>query len=215
MDRRTREIKPGKRARSQTTRDITGKALPLYWPTSGDLFVAVYDWHVRDDRVRGDAGLAQLFSIEPQDVSEGRPIADFLKAIHPEDVKAVETSIAEACEKRDGFSTSYRLRDGEDWKPVNALGRCYQTDAGDLRFLGVVLASRTNQRPVQSPVHLPPRELQCLAWCSQGKTNWEIGRILGISERTAEHHIGSAVRRLGCTSRVQAVALALRLGLIK
>ncbi|NJL07148.1 MAG: helix-turn-helix transcriptional regulator [Methylacidiphilales bacterium] len=62
---------------------------------------------------------------------------------------------------------------------------------------------------------LTARERECLAWTSVGKTAWEIGSILGISEHTAVAHLNAAVRKLGAASRAQAVAEALRRGLIE
>jgi DNA-binding CsgD family transcriptional regulator len=61
---------------------------------------------------------------------------------------------------------------------------------------------------------LTPRERECLAWTSVGKTAWEIGSILGISEHTAVAHLNAAVRKLRAASRAQAVAEALRRRLI-
>src|SRR5262249_34637051 len=57
---------------------------------------------------------------------------------------------------------------------------------------------------------LSPRELQCLQWASRGKTDAEIGLILGISARTARFHIENAKKKLGAATRVQAVAEAMR-----
>lgn len=62
---------------------------------------------------------------------------------------------------------------------------------------------------------LTPRELQCLHWTMEGKTAWEVGTILSISERTAVLHINNAMHKLGCTNKHQAVLKALRLGLIR
>jgi DNA-binding CsgD family transcriptional regulator len=61
---------------------------------------------------------------------------------------------------------------------------------------------------------LTPRELEALRWTMDGKTAWEVGAIMGISERTAVAHVQSAMRKLGCASKHQAVLKALRLGLI-
>ena len=61
---------------------------------------------------------------------------------------------------------------------------------------------------------LTPRELEALHWTKAGKTAWEVGAILGISERTAVLHVNNAMKKLGCTSKHQAVLRALRLGLI-
>lgn len=62
---------------------------------------------------------------------------------------------------------------------------------------------------------LTPRELECLRWTMDGKTAWEVGSILGISERTAVLHINNAMHKLGCVNKHQAVIKALRLGLIR
>jgi len=61
---------------------------------------------------------------------------------------------------------------------------------------------------------LTPRELEVLRWTMEGKTAWEVGAILGISERTAVLHVTNAMRKLGCANKHQAVLKALRLGLI-
>jgi len=61
---------------------------------------------------------------------------------------------------------------------------------------------------------LTPRELESLRWTMDGKTAWEVGAILGISERTAVLHVNNAMHKLGCVNKHQAVLKALRLGLI-
>jgi DNA-binding CsgD family transcriptional regulator len=61
---------------------------------------------------------------------------------------------------------------------------------------------------------LTPRELEALRWTMDGKTAWEVGAILGISERTAVSHLNNAMRKLGCVNKHQAVLKALRMGLI-
>lgn len=61
---------------------------------------------------------------------------------------------------------------------------------------------------------LTARELETLRWTMEGKTAWEVGGILGISEQTAARHLHHAARKFDCTSKHQAVVKALRLGLI-
>jgi DNA-binding CsgD family transcriptional regulator len=58
---------------------------------------------------------------------------------------------------------------------------------------------------------LTTRELECLRWTALGKTDAEVGTILSISARTARFHIENAKRKLGVSTRIQAVAEALRL----
>lgn len=67
----------------------------------------------------------------------------------------------------------------------------------------------------QEMVALTPRELETLRWAMEGKTAWEVGRILGIAEDTVARHAHSATRKLGCSSKLHAVVKALRLGLIQ
>jgi DNA-binding CsgD family transcriptional regulator len=62
---------------------------------------------------------------------------------------------------------------------------------------------------------LTPRELEVLRWTMEGKTAWEVGALLGITERTAVLHVGNAMHKLGCVNKHQAVLKALRLGLIQ
>lgn len=69
--------------------------------------------------------------------------------------------------------------------------------------------------PAPEPPSLTPREIECLRWTMDGKTAWEVGNILGISERTAVLHVSNATRKLGCVNKLQAVLTALRLGLIR
>ena len=61
---------------------------------------------------------------------------------------------------------------------------------------------------------LTPRELESLRWTMEGKTAWEVGAVMGISERTAVLHINNAMHKLGCVNKHQAVLKALRLGLV-
>jgi len=66
----------------------------------------------------------------------------------------------------------------------------------------------------RNPYHLSPREVSVLSWMKEGKTNWEIARILGLSERTVRFHARSIFERLDVTSRTQAVVRGLGAGLI-
>ncbi|MBI1840993.1 MAG: hypothetical protein HYR88_09110 [Verrucomicrobia bacterium] len=58
---------------------------------------------------------------------------------------------------------------------------------------------------------LTKRELEVLFWVCQGKTNSEIGRILGISERTAETHALRSYPKLGVENRFAAITTLNRL----
>jgi DNA-binding CsgD family transcriptional regulator len=63
-------------------------------------------------------------------------------------------------------------------------------------------------------IDLSAREREVLAWASQGKTTWETGMLLAMSEHTVSRHLTRAVKRLGCASEAQAVAKAFETGLL-
>lgn len=58
---------------------------------------------------------------------------------------------------------------------------------------------------------LTRRESDVLFWLSQGKTNAEIGRILGMAERTAETHALRLYPKIGVENRYNAIAMISRL----
>ncbi len=61
---------------------------------------------------------------------------------------------------------------------------------------------------------LTPRERECMQWTAAGKSAWEIGQILSISEATVRFHLSNAFTRLGAANRMAAVVRAVRWGLI-
>ena len=60
-----------------------------------------------------------------------------------------------------------------------------------------------------------PRERECLQWYAAGKSEWEIGEILSISEKTANTYLERAKQKLGVATRKQAIVAALRTGVIQ
>ncbi len=53
--------------------------------------------------------------------------------------------------------------------------------------------------------NLSARESEILAWVALGKTNPEIGSILGISTFTVKNHVQRILKKLDVTNRTQAV----------
>ena len=90
----------------------------------------------------------------------------------------------------------------------------------DLQLFAVYAQDAAQRILVPSPKDpalpaLTPRELESLRWTMEGKTAWEVGSVLGISERTAALHVNNATHKLGCINKHQAVLKALRLGLLR
>lgn len=66
-----------------------------------------------------------------------------------------------------------------------------------------------------SPVILTPRQKEVLHWIYQGKTNWEIAKILGKSEDTVKYHVAQIFLKLNAANRTQAVAQAVALHILE
>jgi DNA-binding CsgD family transcriptional regulator len=69
---------------------------------------------------------------------------------------------------------------------------------------------KTNGR---DPFGLSAREREVLRLIAQGRTNPEIGERLFITRKTVGVHVGNILAKLGVSGRVEAAAVAIRLGL--
>ena len=68
--------------------------------------------------------------------------------------------------------------------------------------------------PSEDDVPLTPRELEVLALLAEGLSNKAIARRLGISVHTAKFHVGALMDKLDAVGRTDAVAHAVRRGVI-
>jgi DNA-binding CsgD family transcriptional regulator len=75
-----------------------------------------------------------------------------------------------------------------------------------LRPLGA--RARGRAEATAAVADLTAREAEVLDLIRQGLTNAEIGRRLYISAKTAEHHVGRLLAKLGVRTRTEAAALA-------
>ncbi len=113
--------------------------------------------------------------------------------------------------------------------------RCFQYSAGSLfSFTGFLMEGsirhirvleylvphlhtalmRTAFEPPRNTPALSMREIEVLNWMKEGKTNWEISRILNISERTVKFHVQNILSKFQASTRGHAVALAMSQKLI-
>ncbi|WP_431825942.1 LuxR C-terminal-related transcriptional regulator [Burkholderia sp. F1] len=61
---------------------------------------------------------------------------------------------------------------------------------------------------------LSMRECEVLRWAAEGKTAYEIGIILGLTERTINFHISRSIAKLDASNKTNAVVKAVLMGLI-
>lgn len=90
-------------------------------------------------------------------------------------------------------------------------------EARAIQMAGLLLTERLMEfalGPDDQPPALTPREHDSLAFVADGKTDWEISMIFGVSQATVRFHVDNAKRKLGAINRAQAVARAASRGLI-
>lgn len=84
-----------------------------------------------------------------------------------------------------------------------------------MRSMTAEAASTQAEQKAALPPTFTSRQLEVLQWLCNGKTNWEIGQILGTTEDTIKYHLSQVFTKLEVSSRAQAVAAALRMKIIK
>lgn len=80
------------------------------------------------------------------------------------------------------------------------------------RFIPRHIAARLADRMMRSD--LTPRELQILEQLALGSTNKQIAALLDISDSTVRHHVNSIMEKLEVSDRTEAVATAIRSGVL-
>jgi len=65
------------------------------------------------------------------------------------------------------------------------------------------------RRMIQPAIPLTDRQRDCVLWAARGKTDWEISRILGVSQDTVIQHLKHARERYGVQKRAHLAVMAL------
>ncbi|GAA2735071.1 response regulator transcription factor [Pedococcus aerophilus] len=141
-------------------------------------------------------------------VMDGAEATREVLTVAPESKVVVLTSFSDkarvSAALRSG-AVGYQLKDGE---PAELLAAVRAAAAGhaplDPRVARVLLPTPGEQ----SGDGLSPREREVLRLVAQGLANKQIGRALGISERTVKAHLGRVFREIGVVDRTSAALWA-------
>ncbi len=98
--------------------------------------------------------------------------------------------------------------------PLDDLKRALAAVQTGATYVDPVLAARALDRGKSNSRELTSREREVLSHLAEGRSHEEIGRELSIGVETVRTHLRKASEKLGASTRTQAVASALRLGLI-
>ena len=147
---------------------------------------------------------------------DGVETTERIKACWPQiDVIAVTSFIEEARIRAalEAGATGYLLKDADASDVVDAIRAAV---AGEVRLDPAVAAAlaQSLRTPPSSAASLTPREREVITLVAEGRTNREIGRRLGVAERTARTHVSNILAKLGLASRTQAAMWAVREGLV-
>jgi two-component system response regulator DesR len=139
---------------------------------------------------------------------EGTALIRRLKEVSPETALAVYTANADGPTARAALAAGAAgvlLKEA----PIADLGRALEALLGGRCYLDPTLADASPSRG-----RLTGREVDVLSLLAEGLSHEEIGRRLAISAETVRTHVRKAADRLEARNRTEAVATALRLGLI-
>lgn len=181
----TRQIKRAEKA--LTTSGLSMLAIDaagaITWLTAAGQY-----WLSDFMRVHGLAGAVAVDSLLP------RPLLDWLK-------QYLKSSSAI---NGDGSFESYRLGVSYSAKIV----ACHK--AGEFLLRCDKHSTAWDLDSVRQSLKLTFRETEILMWISRGKTNKEVGMILGSSPRTINKHLEHIFEKLGVVTRAAAVSMALQ-----
>lgn len=119
----------------------------------------------------------------------------------------------------DGFTIAIRTLEG-DIVGLSLAGEQVDLSAnarGAMQLLSTYAIAKSLElisQQCRSPANLTARELSALRWAAEGKSRWEIGNLMGISEHGADKHLRTIRSKLGTTTTAFAIAEAFRAGLI-
>lgn len=82
--------------------------------------------------------------------------------------------------------------------------------AGEYLLLLQKVASEPSAEAMRDNLGLTAREAEVLMWITRGKTNRDIGLILGSSPRTVNKHLEHVFEKLGVSTRAAAVSVAMQ-----
>ncbi len=81
-------------------------------------------------------------------------------------------------------------------------------------FLSTYARTMSARRGLRSDMLLSKYEVECMRWAALGKTDLEIGMIIGRSRATVRFHIQNASTKLGAVNRCQTLFRAAQLGYV-
>lgn len=172
-------------------RSISGPAGTLMCPI-------LYDWFRTREPQLFDAATESDARTDPRWVAKFREFDLRRMAVHGH---------ASACGRMVTFFGLYQLARAND-----AEVQCIKAMAVPIHeaMLRVCMPGATESGESDAHPKVTDREREIVRWLAAGKTNWEVGQILGISDLTVKSHVQRLLSKTGTKSRTQMVAQVMR-----
>ncbi len=168
----------------------------LGWMRLAPVDVAVLDLALDDDQLSACWQLRHQARVPILALADSTNDPKVLAALQA----GVQGCVSKTINGEDLLEAALRVSGGETVLPPNATR--------------ALLARLRGETDDPLTVALSAREIDVLRGVAAGQTNKAMALRLNISEHTIKFHLGSAMSKLGAASRAEAVALALRRGLI-
>jgi len=139
---------------------------------------------------------------------------DFMDAAHANGVGAAVTVPIHRARGADAAGSysdfagccSFIMKSGAPL-PLSSLAAAHYV--GAMAFDAAENLRRARSISLRRGPQLTPRQRDCVVLVAQGKSDWEIGQLLGISDSTVHKHIEDAKRRFCVSTRIQLVVRSL------
>ena len=138
--------------RVTTQRDLARNREKLELALQSSAMVGTWDWDLATDKITADERFARLFSVDPELASEGLPLSDYMRAMHPDDRARVQADIDEGLRHPGHLSFEYRLVQSDgSIRYVSASGEVITAaDGRPIRFPGVVVDITEQRRAAEA-----------------------------------------------------------------
>ncbi|WP_156026903.1 PAS domain S-box protein [Sporocytophaga myxococcoides] len=129
--------------------------------------VGTYDWHIQPNLIFADKKFNSLFSVNSDESEKGRPMEEYLKCIHPDDIEKLKKHIYKTLDTGEKFSLEYRikLKDGKvNW--VIGRGECLFDEEGRPWRLTGVVVDITDRKNAEEALRESEEHLKALVMAS-------------------------------------------------
>jgi signal transduction histidine kinase/DNA-binding response OmpR family regulator/DNA-directed RNA polymerase subunit K/omega len=120
--------------------------------------VAVYEWHLRAERIYLYGRLAEAFGVTVEEAARGIPLGTFVDGIHASDRARTTALVQQTMTTGAPFQAEYRLQGSSEERTVLSRGQIETLPSGERSFTGVLI-DVTSEKAVERQLRANERAL--------------------------------------------------------